>query len=338
MMSLMFGAATLLTAGAGIITGVDGVSKIDEANKIELDARMRYDRQLKSVELLFQATQELVKEYGRLQIQAHFQSIDRFVILLDRVDRALVPNVPQLLAGVERVSLLQIQQDRVVLSDVKPVAPNSLELARISPNRAENRFALMRFLGRNDAEATRENAIDLTTLGWLGGGTLVAAGGATLAFGSVLVGGAIVAPVLAIGGFVCGRQGGKSLARADGYEETVTAEIAKLNACEDFLRHIQRRIIELKQLVTNLNARSIAGLTELEGRTISSADDVSKLERVASSIQTLAAVMQTPLVAANITLGDVAPATEQRSFAPLNAKYYLFKQPTLDKTGLLAAS
>jgi hypothetical protein len=338
MMSLMFGAVTLMTAGAVIITGVDGISKIDEANRIELDARMRYDRQLESVEILFQATQAAIAEYSQLQVRAHFQSIDRFITLVERLDRTLVPNVSQLLTGIDRVSLQQLQQDRAILADLQPVATTNLKSARSGTNKAENRFALMRFLGRNDAETTRENAIDLTTLGWLGGSTLVAAGGATLAFGSVLVGGAIAAPVLAIGGFTYGRKGGKSLARADRYEETVKAEIAKLNACEDFLQHIQRRTIELKQLVTNLNARSIAGLMELEGRDFSTADDVATLERVARSIQTLAAVMQTPLVSTNLDRTDTTPEPEQRNFAPLNAKYYLFKQPTIDKTGLLAAS
>jgi hypothetical protein len=337
MMSLMFGAVTLMTAGAGIITGVDGISKIDEANKIELDARMRYDRQLKSVEILVRATQELIREYSSLQVRAHFQSVDRFITLVDRIDRALVPNVSQLLAGVERVSLQQIQHDRFLLADAQPVATTSLELARSGANRSDNRFALMRFLGRNGAETRRESAIALKTLGWLGGGTFVLAGGATLAFGSVLVGGALVAPVLAIGGFTCARQGHRSLARSDRYEETIKAEIAKLNACEDFMGHVQRRVIELKQLVTNLNARSIAGLTELEGRDFTNADDVAKLERLARSIQTLAAVMQTPIVPANIDRTDPAAKPEQRNFAPLNAKYYLFKQPTLDKTGLLAA-
>ena len=338
MMSLMFGAVTMMTAGAGIITGIDGISKIDEANRIELDARMRYDRQLKSVEILFQATQESIAAYSQLQVRAYFQSIDRFITLFERIDRTLVPNVSQLLTGVERISLQQLQQDRATLANIQPVATTSLESAHSGSNKVENRFALMRLLGRNDAQTTREKAIDLTTLGWLGGSTLVAAGGATLAFGSVLAGGAIAAPVLAIGGFTYGIKGGKSLARADRYEETVKAEISKLNACEDFLGHIQRRIIELKQLVTNLNARSLAGLMELEGRDFSNADNLAKLERVARSIQTLAAVMQTPIVSTNIELAGNAPAPEQRNFAPLNAKYYLFKQPTLDKTGLLAAS
>jgi hypothetical protein len=333
----MFGTVTLMTAGAGIVTGIDGVSKIDEANKIELDARMRYDRQLESVQLLFQATQALVTEYGRLQIQAHFQSIDRFITLVDRLDRSLVPNASQLLVGVERVSLQQIQHDRALLSDAKPAA-TSLELARLSPTRAEQRFAIARFLGKKDTEATHESAIDLKTLGWLGGGTFVTASGATLAFSSLLAGGAIAASVLAIGGFACGRKGANSLARSDRYEELVKAEITKLNACEDFLQHLQRRVIELKQLVTNLNARSSAGLIQLEGRDFSSADNVAKLERVASSIQTLAAVMQTPIVSGNIDLTGKMPISEQNQSAPLAAKYLLFKHPTLDRSGLLSAS
>jgi hypothetical protein len=333
----MFGAVTLMTAGAGIITGVDGVSKIDEANKIELDAKIRYDRHLQSVDVLIRSTQESIAEYGRLQIQAHFQIIDRFITLVDRIDRSLLPNASQLLAGVERVSLHQIQQDRALLSDVKPAAIASLELTRLSQNRSRG-LAIAKFLGKKEPQTIQHNRIDLQTLGWLGGGTLVAAGGATLACGSVLMGSAIAAPVLAIGGCFYGRQGKQSLARSDRYEELVKAEIAKLNACEDFLRHLQRRIVELKQLVTNLNARSIAGLAQLEGQNFSSADDVAKLERLAHSIQTLAAVMQTSIVPPNIDRPGNPPASVRYQFAPLTAKYLLFKQPTLDKSGLLAAS
>ena len=45
MMSLIFGTATIITAGAGVVLGADGVSKLDEAKQIERDARKRYEQE-----------------------------------------------------------------------------------------------------------------------------------------------------------------------------------------------------------------------------------------------------------------------------------------------------
>ena len=68
------------------------------------------NRKRESVARLFQATQDLAKEYAQIQIQVHFQTIECFVALIDRIDRSPVQNTSQLLEGVDRVSPQQIQQ------------------------------------------------------------------------------------------------------------------------------------------------------------------------------------------------------------------------------------
>ncbi len=324
MMSLIFGTITLVTAGAGIVTGVDGVSKIDEAQKIEQDARARYERKRESVERLFQTTQVLAHEYTQLQIQVHFQTIERFVTFVDRLDRVNQHDMPQLLAGVEQVSPQQIQQYQAILANVRPIATSCLETGQEDRDRS----ALGKFFGITHTETALGGSISVATLGWLGGGSAIAAGGASIAFSSVLAGAIVVAPVLAIGGFVLGRHGGKSLTASCRYEEIATTEIAKLNAFEDFLRHIQRRIIELKQLVTNLNDRAIQSLVKIESRNFLGERDAEKLQQVTLLMKTLAEVMKTPVLDRH---GDLA-----RSNAPLNAKYLLFKRPAIDNSALAA--
>ncbi len=337
MMSLIFGAASIITAGAGVVLGADGVSKLDEAKKIEQDARKRYEQKRESVERLFQATQELAKEYGQLQIQAHFQTIERFVAFIDRIDRAPIHNVSKFLAGVDRVSPQQIQQYQAISSELKPIATSCLTTVTIGDPTDWAQLTPMRFSGKAGTGTAFGGSIDATTLGWLGGGSLAAAGGTGMAFGSLLLGGFIAAPVLAIGGSLLGRYGGKSLVESSRYEESVNAEISKLNAFEDFLGHVQRRIIELKQLVTNLNARAMQSLIAIESRNFSNERDAEKLQQVTLLIKTLAEVMKTPVLEANGNLmGTAVP--EQRATAPLNAKYLLFSKPTIANGELSFAS
>ncbi len=336
MMSLMFGTVTLLTAGAGIVTGIDGVSKIDEAQKIEQDARTRYERKREAVERLLRSTQALAHEYSQLQIQIHYQTLERFVTFVDRIDRSIVKNVPQLLAGVEQVSLQQIQQYQATLADVKPIAASCLDNVKIEGMGSRDRTAAIDLLGMNGTETAPGRSISAASLGWLGG-SLGAAGGATLAFGSVLAGGAIAAPILAIGGFVLGRKGGKLLAESSRYEEISQAEIAKLNAFEDLLGHIQRRIIELKQLVINLNDRAIFGLREIELQNFSGERNPEKLQQVALLMKTLAEVMKTPVFDPNAKLSSATVQAEQAT-APLDAKYLLLRKPAIEQRSELLYS
>jgi hypothetical protein len=332
MMSLIFGAATIITAGAGVVLGADGVSKLDEAKKIEQDAHKRYEQKRESVARLFHATQELAKEYGQLQIQAHFQTIERFVAFIDRLDRAPIHNASELLAGVDRVSPQQIQQYQALSLELKPIATSCLTAVTVGDTADWVQLTPMRFLAKAGTRTAFGGSIEATTLGWLGGGSLAAAGGTGMAFGSAILGGFIAAPVLAIGGSILGRSGEKSLVESSRYEESVNAEIAKINAFEDFLGHVQRRIIELKQLVTNLNDRAIQSLTAIESRNFSYERDAEKLQQVTLLIKTLAEVMKTPVVEAN------AAVPQQRATAPLNAKYLLFSKSKIANGELLTAS
>ena len=79
---IILGAAALIAAGVGAAAGVDGVSKMNEAEKLGKTAQKRYEETRKSVENTLQATQALAEEYGQLQIQVKLQTIGRFVAFI----------------------------------------------------------------------------------------------------------------------------------------------------------------------------------------------------------------------------------------------------------------
>ncbi|MCG6134311.1 MAG: hypothetical protein MET45_06560 [Nostoc sp. LLA-1] len=133
------------------------------------------------------------------------------------------------------------------------------------------------------------------TLAWLGGGSL-AAGGGGMALGTLVLGGIAVGPALMIGGFVLGGQGEKALTEARNYEAKANTEIAKLDAFENFLGQVQRRITELKDIVQTLNNKAIEGLIELESKPFVRERDAVKFQQVALLIKALAEIMKTPVL------------------------------------------
>ncbi|MEG4092929.1 hypothetical protein [Microcoleus sp. Pol12B4] len=152
------------------------------------------------------------------------------------------------------------------------------------------------------------------TLAWLGGGSL-AAGGGGMAVGTVVLGGIMVGPALAIGGFMLAGEGEKALTKAREYEAKVYTEIAKIDAAKDFLERVQRRIDELNYVVNNLNSRAVLGLNELESQAFERNQnaDVRKLQQVALLVKSLAEIMKTPVLDSE---GNLNPAT-----AKIQAKY-----------------
>jgi hypothetical protein len=97
-----------------------------------------------------------------------------------------------------------------------------------------------------------------------GAATLTWLGGSSAAVGGVVLGGITLGPALMIGGFKLAGKGEEALTKAREYEAQVIIEIANLEAAQDFLIQVKRRIVEVSQLVCNVNTRADLALNELE--------------------------------------------------------------------------
>jgi hypothetical protein len=314
---LILGAVALITAGAGVKAGVDGVSKMEEAKKLGKAAQERYESKRKSVENALQMTQDLAEEYGQIQIQVKLQTIGRFVAFIERIGQKASQSDMEFLEGLEGISPQQIQEYKAAALEAEHFATGGLAAVGAAYAAGQGTVALIGLFGTAStgtaigglSGAAAWNA----TLAWLGGGSL-AAGGGGMALGTLVLGGIAVGPALMLGGFVLGGQGEKALTEAHRYAAQVNTEIAKLDAYEDFLGQVQRRITELKDLVKILNDRAINGLAALESKPFIRERDAVKFQQVALLIKALAEIMKTPILDTN---GNLNQAT-----AILKKKYY----------------
>lgn len=129
------------------------------------------------------------------------------------------------------------------------------------------------------------------------GGSL-AAGGGGMALGTIMLGGIAVGPALMIGGFALGGAGKKALTKARRYEAKANQKIADLDALEEFLKQLQRYIIEQKQLVESLNQRAINGLIKLESKPLpfDPQRDAAQFQQVALLVTALVEIIKTPIL------------------------------------------
>ena len=296
---IILGAAALITAGVGVAAGVDGVSKMEEAKKLGNTAQKRYERKRQSIENTLQTTQDLAGEYGQLQIQVKLQTIGRFVAFIERIGQQTSQGDMKFLEGLEGVSLQQLQEYKTATFEAARFAAGGFTAVGAAYAAGQGTVALVGLFGTASTGAAIGGlsgaAAWNATLAWLGGGSL-AAGGGGMALGTLVLGGIAVGPALMIGGFVLGGQGEKALTEARRYEAKANTEMANLDAFEDFLGQIQRRITELKALLKDLNNRAIEGLAELESKPFVRERDAAKFQQVALLIKALAEIMKTPVL------------------------------------------
>ncbi len=331
---IILGAAALITAGIGVASGIDAVSKMDEAKKIGEEAQRLYEQKIKSVEANLKKTNDLAEKYGQIQIEVKYQTIRRFVALIERIGQQASQSDTKFLEGLDGVSPQQIKEYKQAALEAEHLATGGFKALGAAYAAGQGTVALVGLFGTASTGAAIGGLSGVAawnaTLAWLGGGSL-AAGGGGMALGSMVLGGIAIGPALMIGGFVLGGQGEKALTDAHRYKAEANTEIEKLDAFEDILGQVQRRITELKDIVNTLNDRAIEGLAELESRVFVRSGfwverelysqsvnfnperDAAKFQQVVILIKALVEIMKTPVLDAE---GNLNQAT-----ATLKAKY-----------------
>lgn len=315
---IILGAAAIAASALGIGAGIAGVSDMNDAKKMGKSAQEQHERACNRLKNEWECTQNLAQEYGQLQLNIKIRTIGRFVKFIERIGQRGSLSDKQFLEGLEGISIQQINEYKAAALEAEQFVKGGFKAAGAAVAAGQGAVGLIGLFGTAStgtaiaglSGAAAWNA----TLAWLGGGSL-AAGGGGMAVGTVVLGGIMVGPALAIGGFMLAGEGEKALTKAREYEAKVYTEIAKIDAAKDFLERVQRRIDELNYVVNNLNSRAVLGLNELESQAFERNQnaDVRKLQQVALLVKSLAEIMKTPVLDSE---GNLNPAT-----AKIQAKY-----------------
>ncbi|MDM8540698.1 hypothetical protein QUF90_06385 [Desulfococcaceae bacterium HSG9] len=99
------------------------------------------------------------------------------------------------------------------------------------------------------------------TLAWFGGGSL-AAGGFGMAGGTLVLGGLVAGPALAVMGFMAAASADKAYTDACKYESKVDEEIEKIKVAIEIMHQIKERIEELKYVIGQLRNKFNENFTD----------------------------------------------------------------------------
>lgn len=256
-------------AGAALLAGVawaKGTVDTVKGRALRKEAQQRLDHAIAECEATRESTERLAREYGEFQIRSHMETVGRFADWLERnehlvkrlnfekVDgvRIRLPNIPKYAASVESVRTGIIGLASGVGAGV---AAQAGALWGVSALASASTGTAISSLGGIAAQ----NA----TLAWLGGGSL-AVGGGGVAAGGVVLSLVTIVPTLLVGGFTMGVVGTRSRTKSRGFAASVEIEIARIALAQDLLGAAERRIEELRLLLSNMAERATSALSALD--------------------------------------------------------------------------
>ncbi len=298
----------------GVGFGIKGAVDIASAQGQIDDAKKRYENKRLVTSATAVLVNRLAQDYGQYQIQVKTGTLKRWVLLMQKIRQKVAVREMQQLVGTE-VVIQEIKRDFGIDIKASNILIGGASAAGAAFAASQGTIGLVGLFG---AASTGTAISSLSgaaawnaTLAALGGGSL-AAGGGGMALGAAVLGGITVAPALLIGGFVLAGQGEKALTEAKKFTAQVNVEIDKLQALVDYFEQVKGRIDELKNLLKNLNRKTIKLMNEIESHLdkneFNLAEDGHLIQSLLLIIKAMAEILRTPVLD---TQGNLNPISAQ---------------------------
>ena len=285
-------------AMAAIGVGVKGGFDQSNGRKARKEALARLDEELARCELVRVGTDAAAREYGEFMIGVHQENVGRLADWLERHEhlvkrlnfkkidgvRIRIPNIPKYAANVENIR------------DGVGGLVAAFGATASAPAAALWGVSAFASAGTGTAISTLSGvAAQNATFAWLGGGT-IAAGGGGVAAGTAVLGAVTILPALLIGGFTMGMVGARTKTKSRKFVATANIEIERLGIARAMLGEVERRIHELRDVLTHLSERATRALDDLEKVAFDPALHASEFLRAYQLVTAVKEVLNTPVL------------------------------------------
>jgi len=250
----ILGGAALAAGAYGIKKGLDAKEKNDKAKYIIEKARNRFEKARELLEYETEQLRDKLNEYGEFKIEVFKEIIGNFLNLMKECanNAESEANIKKYLNKDEIIELEQANIEAIEISN---------SLLKGTASGALTAFGVYGTVGALASASTGTAIASLSgaaatnaTLAWLGGGSL-AAGGFGIAGGTMVLGGLIAGPAIAVTGLTMDSKAEKNLTKAKEFEKKVDEKVEKMLYSIEEYGIIQKYIEESKEVITNLISR-----------------------------------------------------------------------------------
>lgn len=319
-------AVPLIVAGVvgvyGVIKGVNGVIDQSDASDINKEASNKVDKANREVDDQRKSTSENLEEYGKRKLRAFEGVIEDFLTTFGRLKNVELLNTPELdklkMEDFSTKTLTGLRGDYQALKDAGLGLGAGVSSGAALAFGAYNGTMMLATASTGTAiSALSGSAATNATLAWLGGGS-IASGGGGMALGSMVLGGIVAGPALAIFGHILGNKGEEAL-------NTARSNLEQAKTIESEAKLMVTSLDAIKQVTTLADStftkvsrelrratRSLTDVIEAHGEdfqafTLESREVVFKTVKYAQLIK---AMIDTPILDAD---GKLVLSTQKRA-------------------------
>ena len=251
---LLWGAAALL-ATTGVVKGAGAMSDFASAKEIGEAADQAHADAIAALEAQRAKTNTAFATLGKVKMRIFNDQINHLVNVIRQSKDA-----KSLMRGFDvKISVTELKEmEQLVLT--------SLEIEKgLGAGMASGALAAMGAYSGVGALAAASTGTAISTLSgaaatnatlaWLGGGALGSAGGYGMAGGAIALGGIVLGPALAVGGFMMASKAEKALTHAHAHRASIDIAIAEMEAAGVVLEGLADNARELRLALVKLAKR-----------------------------------------------------------------------------------
>lgn len=292
---LILGVAAAIAAASGVGAGANAVVKNKEAQRVNEDAQGAFEVAKKAAEKARDESYKSLERLGNVKLKVLDGSIKRFIETFEKIHSIHLKDS----AGIQELGKFHLDHQKAIeMKEMSQMATSVIggvvggagagALAAFGAYSATMTFAAA---STGTAIASLSGAAATNaTLAFLGGGAL-AAGGGGMALGSVVLGGAVAGPAIAVLGIVMNATASKNLDNAYSNRAKAEEEIAGLRVIESLCNGIMARADMFTALLKTLNGFFDRMILKLEGITEQSGCDYSLYTEEEQSVVAMALSM-----------------------------------------------
>lgn len=239
---LLAGAAAI--AGAtGVVKGAKAISNNSEARDLINRAQSKYDRAQSRLEEQRDETTKCLEQLGRIKLYAWSTEMKNFLELFQsfknvRLEGNVNVNEHLKMQLQNPNNLRNIEIATVKASEVTKAGVASLGAGALAGIASYGGAMMFASASTGTAIASLSGAAATNaTLAWFGGGAL-SAGGLGMAGGSMVLGGIVAGPVLAVAGFIMAAKSEENLASARKTYAEAKEAVEKMDTMTDFMSSV----------------------------------------------------------------------------------------------------
>lgn len=254
---------------AGIIKGGQAISNNSKAKDLVNDAQMIYDEAKEQLDCQRIETTGSLDSLGRVKLDAWSGEIGSFIQLFKTFKNVSLQGNVELneklkLQMTNPQNLKNMQTASLKASEVVKAGIGSLGTGALAGIASYGGAMMFASASTGTAIASLSGiAATNATMAWFGGGSL-AAGGLGMAGGSMVLGGIVAGPVLAVAGFIMAAKSEENLANAQKTYSEAKNAVEKMNIMTDFMCSISRIAANYERFIREFRDMYAPVLEELK--------------------------------------------------------------------------